>query len=239
MKAGLDERIEFGELRVQVQHASRDPGHHVHGQLLSGQCGVLGFRRLDDGPGEWGRAPGGQAFSAIKRRQAHCRTGGPRAHRSLPGGTSADWPALWRTPSAPDARVPTGPRWSVPASVPGHSRQALELARPRQLRSLILKRRDSMAAARLGIAGRAPRSARRLKSSAHDGGPGAGGLRVPLSGTRVAWVSSVSQRCLRHIRTCCRCVAGAQGCLETSSCLHTFKGASWNRCSVCHWSVPR
>ncbi len=40
--------------------------------------------------------------------------------------------------------VAPGPHWSVPASVAGHSRRALELARTRQLEGIVLKRLDSI-----------------------------------------------------------------------------------------------
>ncbi|GGO45808.1 ATP-dependent DNA ligase [Streptomyces lasiicapitis] len=40
--------------------------------------------------------------------------------------------------------VAAGARWSVPASVPGHSRQALELTRSQGLEGIVLKRLDSV-----------------------------------------------------------------------------------------------
>ncbi|MER7349275.1 ATP-dependent DNA ligase [Streptomyces aurantiacus] len=40
--------------------------------------------------------------------------------------------------------VTPGARWSVPASVPGHSRQALELTRSQGLEGIVLKRLDSV-----------------------------------------------------------------------------------------------
>ncbi|MGW2426329.1 hypothetical protein ACWC0C_45325 [Streptomyces sp. NPDC001709] len=52
LKTGLDERIHFFDLRVQGQHALRDPGQHGSGQLLARQRDVLGIGRSDSSFGE-------------------------------------------------------------------------------------------------------------------------------------------------------------------------------------------
>jgi hypothetical protein len=48
-KPGRDERVELGDLLVEGHHRLRQADHHVGGQLLAGQRGVLGLCRLQCG----------------------------------------------------------------------------------------------------------------------------------------------------------------------------------------------
>ncbi|GHI40044.1 hypothetical protein Sviol_44520 [Streptomyces violascens] len=51
-KPGLDELVHFGDLLVEGHHLLCQGVHHLRGELLPGQAGVLALGRLDRGLGE-------------------------------------------------------------------------------------------------------------------------------------------------------------------------------------------
>lgn len=51
-KPGLDRLVELGNLLAEDHHLPRQRVHHVGGQLLPGQTGVLALSGVDDGLGE-------------------------------------------------------------------------------------------------------------------------------------------------------------------------------------------